>query len=73
MERFKNCTIKVDKEMVIRLVKYKYGSVKAYAKTNGISRVRFYNIVNNPHVSKDEKCLQILAFNLGTSIETILL
>ena len=73
MERFKRCGIRLDKEKVIRLVNFKYGSVKKYAKENGISRVRFYQILNEPHLSKDAESLQKLASNLQVSIETILL
>lgn len=73
MNRFKNCMIKLDKDKVIRLVNFKYGSVKQYAKENGISRVRFYQIINEPHLSKDAESLQKLASNLEVSIETILL
>ena len=73
MERFKRCAIRLDKEKVIRLVNFKYGSVKKYAKEHGISRVRFYQILNEPHLSKNVESLQKLASNLDVSIETILL
>ena len=73
MERFKRCEIRLDKEKVIRLVNFKYGSVKKYAKENGISRVRFYQIINEPHFSKYAESLQKLAESLQVSIETILL
>ena len=72
MERFKKCVIRLDKDKVIRLVNFKYGSVKQYAKEQGISRVRFYQILNEPHLSKDVECLQILASNLKVSIDEIL-
>ena len=73
MERFKKCVIRLDRDKVIRLVNFKYGSVKQYAKEHGISRVRFYQILNEPHLSKNVESLQKLASNLDVSIETILL
>ena len=73
VERFKKCHIWVNKETVIRLVNYKFGSVTRYTEKKGISRVRFYQIVNEPHLSKNSKCLQDLAKDLQVSIETILL
>lgn len=73
MARFKNCVIRLNKEKVIRLVKYKFGSVEQYSKQNDISRVRFYQIINQPHLTKDAECLQKLSSNLEVSIETILL
>ena len=72
MERFKKCEIRLDKNKVIRLVNFKYGSVKIYAKEKGISRVRFYQIVNQPHLSKNVECLQNLAKDLEVSIDEIL-
>ena len=72
MERFKKCVIRLDRDKVIRLVNFKYGSVKQYAKEHGISRVRFYQILNEPHLSKDVECLQNLASNLEVSIQEIL-
>ena len=72
MERYKNCVIRLDRDKVIKLVNFKFGSVKAYAKKYGISRVRFYQIVNKPHLSKDVECLRNLAVNLDVSIQEIL-
>lgn len=72
MERFKKCVIRLDRDKVIRLINFKYGSVKQYAKEHGISRVRFYQILNEPHLSKDVECLQKLASNLEVSIQKIL-
>ena len=73
MARYKNCVIRLNKDKVIRLVNFKYGSVSKYAKEKGISRMRFYQIINEPHLTKDAECLQKLASNLDVSIETILL
>ena len=73
MERFKNCTVRVNKDYVKRLVLFKFGSIKNYCHFADISRVRFWKIVNQPHLSKNEECLQKLASYLQVSIDTILL
>ena len=72
MERFKNCSIRVNKEKVKRLVLYRFGSVKNYCHFADISRTRFYQIINAPHLSKNEECLQKLSHYLQVSIEEIL-
>ena len=66
-------SIRVDKEKVNRLVKYKFGTIEKYLKEFGISRMRYWQVINKPHLSKEVKCLQDLAKNLDVSIETILL
>lgn len=71
-ERIKSL-IKVDKEKINRLVKFKYGTIEKYLKEAGISRMRYWQVLNQPHLSKEVKCLQDLAKNLDVSIETILL
>ena len=72
MERYKNCSIKINKEIVIRHICFNYGSVAAYCKVAKISRSRFYTVVSKPHFSENEKCLQKLAKDLGMSIYDIL-
>ena len=72
MERFKRCNVRVNKELVKREVIYKYGSITNYCKTNGISLMRYYELVNSPHSSENVKCLQELSKNLDLSIYDML-
>lgn len=72
VERYKKCQIRLNKELVKRYVVFKYGSIKNYCEQVGMSRVRFWEIVNKPHLSKEAKCLQDLSKNLGISISDIL-
>ena len=72
MERFKKCSIKLDKDKVNRLVKFKYGTIENYLKKEGITRMRFWQILNQPHLSKDVECLQNLASKLDVNIQEIL-
>lgn len=73
MERYKKCSIRVNKELVKRHICFKYGSIKKYCEEKNISRMRLWEIVNKPHLSKEEECLQTLAKNLNLSIDTILM
>ena len=73
MERYKRCTVRVNKKLVKREVIYKYGSITNYCKENNISLVRYYEIVNNPHNSALEECLLKLSGNLNLSIDEILM
>ena len=73
MERYKKCTIRVNKDFVKRRVQYLFGSIGNYCKEADISRVRFWEIVNTPHLSKDAECLQKLARFLRVSIDEILM
>ena len=66
-------TIKVDKEKVMFHIRFKYGTIEKYLKAAGITRMRFWQVLNQPHLSKEVKCLQDLAKNLEVSIETILM
>ena len=68
----KKAFIKVDQEKVKRLAKFKFGTIENYLKYAGISRMRFWYVLNQPHTSKNIKCLQDLAKNLEISIDTIL-
>lgn len=71
MPRFKNCKVKVAKEEAIRLVCYRYKSVANYCRQKQISRARFYEIMNSPHRSPNEKCLLDLSWDLGVSVNAI--
>ena len=73
MERYKKCSVKLNKEKVLREVRYMYGNVHNYCAYAKISTVRFYEIINTPHQSKNAPCLQKLAHLLNTSIDTMLL
>lgn len=63
----------LDKEKVNRLVKYKYGTIEAYLKKFHLTRMRFWQILNRPHLTKDVKCLKDLADNLNINIDEVLL
>ena len=65
--------IKVNKDYVIRLIKFKFGTIQNYSKTFKISRMRIWEILNKPHIEKNVKSLQDLAKNLEVSIDSILL
>lgn len=69
----KKAAIRLNKEQVNKLVRFKFGTIENYLKANKISRMRYWQILNEPHLSKDVKCLQDLASNLEISIEEILL
>lgn len=73
MQRYKKCTIRVNKELVKREIIYKYGSVTRYCRFVKISQVRFWEILRTPHLSKQAECLQRLARDLNLSIDTILM
>lgn len=73
MQRYKKCTVRVKKDFVKRRVQYIFGSVENYCKQAKISRMRFWEIVNTPHLSKDVECLQTMARLLDLSIDEILM
>lgn len=73
MDRYKNCNIRLNRDLVIRHICFNYGSVTNYCKVVGLSRSRFYTIVSKPHFSENEKCLQKLSRDLGLSIYDMLL
>lgn len=73
MQRYKRCAIRVNKDKVNRYVKFKYGTIEKFCKIIGYSRVRYWQVLNKPHLSKSEKCLQDLASKIDLSIEEILL
>ena len=58
------CMIQVNKDYVIRLIKFKYGTIEKYLKVHKISRMRLWQVLNKPHKQKDVKSLQDLANNL---------
>lgn len=65
--------IQVNKDYVIRLIKFKFGTIENYLKTFKLSRMRLWQVLNMPHNSKDVKSLQDLSRNLEVNIDTILL
>lgn len=73
MARFQKCDIRVNKSFVKREIIYKFGSINEYCKKSGISRMRFWQILNTPHLTEDVECLQKLAKDLGLSIKEILM
>lgn len=73
MARFQKCDIRVNKSFVKREIIYKFGSINEYCKKSNISRMRFWQILNTPHLTEDVECLQKLAKDLGLSIKEILM
>ncbi len=73
MARFKKCNIRVNKSFVKREIIYKFGSINEYCKKSGFSRMRFWNILNTPHLTENVECLQKLAKDLDLSIKEILM
>ena len=63
--------VKVNKEFVTRLVKYKHGTIESFLKCYGITRMRFWQILNQPHLSKDVPCIKKLADFLSVSVDDI--
>lgn len=61
----------VDKETVIKLVRFNYRSVRSYCKSNGISTQRFYQIINKKHYKLDNASLQKLANSIYLKPEEI--
>ena len=67
----KKSEIRVNKDFVIRLVKYKHGTIKSFLSCYGISRMRFWQILNQPHLSKEVPCLTRLAEFLNVTVNEI--
>lgn len=65
------CTIMVDKDTVKRLIKFQYGTVANFASKYGVSRMRLWQIVNEPHVSADNPSIKKLARMLMTTTRSI--
>lgn len=65
--------IKVNKDFVNRLVKYRHGTIESFLEVYGISRMRYWQILNQPHFSKEVPSLTKLADFLGVTVEEILL
>ena len=63
---------RVNKDFVIRLVKYKHGTIESFLGCYGISRMRFWQVLNQPHLSKEVPCLTRLADFLGVTVEEII-
>ena len=73
MSRFQKCNIKVNKAFVKREIIYRFRTVTNYCKLHGISRMRLWQILNNPHSKEDVESLQKLAQSLDLSIQQILM
>lgn len=73
MERFKNCEIKLNKELIKRHIKFKYGSIKNYLKCANITKTRFWQIINQPHLSTESPCIVRLAKDLDLTTGEIIL
>lgn len=71
MEKTKK-EIRVNKDFVTRLVKYRHGTIESFLGCYGISRMRFWQILNQPHLSKDVPCLVKLADFLRVSVDEII-
>ena len=72
MARFKNCEIRVNKDFVNRLVKYRHGTIESFLGCYHITRMRYWQIINQPHLSKEAACLKKLAEFLGVTVEEII-
>lgn len=64
--------IRVNKDFVNRLVKYKHGTIESFLDCYGISRVRYWQVLNQPHLSKEVPSLTKLADFLGVTVEEII-
>ena len=64
--------IRVNKDFVTRLVKYRHGTIESFLGCYGISRMRFWQILNQPHLSKDVPCLVKLADFLKVDVDEII-
>ena len=64
--------IKVNKDFVNRLVKYRHGTIESFLECYGISRVRYWQVLNQPHLSKEVPSLTKLADFLGVTVEEII-
>lgn len=64
--------IRVNKDFVNRLVKYRHGTIESFLEVYGISRMRYWQILNQPHLSKEVLCLVKLADFLGITVEEII-
>lgn len=65
------CEVRVNKEFVTRLVKYKHGTIESFLECYGITRMRFWQILNQPHLSKEVPCIKKLADFLSVSVDDI--
>ena len=64
--------IRVNRDYVNKLVKYKHGSIESFLKCYKITRMRYWQILNQPHLSKDVPCLIKLADFLGITVEDMI-
>lgn len=64
--------IRVNKNFVNRLVKYRHGTIESFLDCYGISRVRYWQVLNQPHLSKEVPSLTKLADFLGVTVEEII-
>ena len=72
MKRYNHCLITVNKDLVKRHVQFKYGTIAKYCAYAHITTMRYWEIVNRPHVSKEVECLKKLAKDLNLNVEDIL-
>ena len=63
--------VRVNKDFVTRLVKYRHGTIESFLGCYGISRMRFWQILNQPHLSKEVPCLVKLADFLKVKVDDI--
>lgn len=63
--------IRVNKDFVNRLVKYRHGTIESFLEVYGISRMRYWQILNQPHLSKEVPCLTRLAEFLHVTVDEI--
>ena len=63
--------IRVNKDFVNRLVKYRHGTIESFLACYSISRMRYWQILNQPHLSKEVPCLTKLAEFLHVTVDEI--
>ena len=71
MAKASRCEIRVNKDFVTRLVKYKFGTIKSFLECYHITRMRFWQILNQPHLSKEVPSLVNLAGFLRVTVDEI--
>ena len=65
-------SVRVNKKFVNCLIKYKYGTIGEFLKLYKITRMRYWQILNKTHLSKEVPCLKNLAEFLKISVDDML-
>ena len=65
------CTVTIDKEAVTRLIRLRYNTINSFVKAMGVSRVRYYQILNESHMDRNVPSIKKMAMLLMTSTKSI--